>query len=315
MPSAYYTSVGKSVVAGNVAYADDLNQINLAVDVALEQVEADIGIIQYGAPYYSTLAQKWAENPEDVEVTVGSYSALHWAAKAHVDAAQTAADRVQTGEDAASAYTDMVDAGLYATAASNSANTAEDWAATPYNTEVAPGKYSALHYATVAQNELTPSNLLADIITVDGAASGLDADLLDGQQGSYYAPIASPTFTGTPAAPTAAWTTNSTQLATTAHVYNSFPGSLGTSGYQKFKNGLVLQWGTVVCSATPGDSVSVAFPLEFTTVYIIVATGNTANTSNAAVWYSGVTTTGFNMRAALGSQSARWLAVGYITPA
>ncbi len=30
----------------------------------------------------------------------------------------------------------------------------------------------------------------------DGAASGLDADLLDGQQGSYYAPIASPSFTG-----------------------------------------------------------------------------------------------------------------------
>ena len=31
----------------------------------------------------------------------------------------------------------------------------------------------------------------------DGSGSGLDADLLDGQQGSYYAPIASPSFTGT----------------------------------------------------------------------------------------------------------------------
>lgn len=31
----------------------------------------------------------------------------------------------------------------------------------------------------------------------DGASSGLDADLLDGQHGSYYAPLASPTFTGT----------------------------------------------------------------------------------------------------------------------
>lgn len=30
-----------------------------------------------------------------------------------------------------------------------------------------------------------------------GAGSGLDADLLDGQQGSYYAPLAGPTFTGT----------------------------------------------------------------------------------------------------------------------
>lgn len=34
----------------------------------------------------------------------------------------------------------------------------------------------------------------------DGAGSGLDADLLDGQHGSYYAPLASPTFTGTPIA-------------------------------------------------------------------------------------------------------------------
>lgn len=35
---------------------------------------------------------------------------------------------------------------------------------------------------------------------VDGAGSGLDADLLDGQQGAYYAPIASPVFTGIPRA-------------------------------------------------------------------------------------------------------------------
>jgi hypothetical protein len=31
----------------------------------------------------------------------------------------------------------------------------------------------------------------------DGSGSGLDADLLDGQHGSYYAPVANPTFTGT----------------------------------------------------------------------------------------------------------------------
>lgn len=52
----------------------------------------------------------------------------------------------------------------------------------------------------------------------DGAASGLDSDKLDGQEGAYYAPIASPTFTGVPAAPTATTGTNTTQLATTAFV-------------------------------------------------------------------------------------------------
>ena len=52
----------------------------------------------------------------------------------------------------------------------------------------------------------------------DGSGSGLDADLLDGAQGSLYARLASPTFTGTPAAPTASTGTNTTQLATTAFV-------------------------------------------------------------------------------------------------
>lgn len=44
----------------------------------------------------------------------------------------------------------------------------------------------------------TAADVLSKMLTVDGAASGLDADLLDGQHGAYYAPIASPTFTGTP---------------------------------------------------------------------------------------------------------------------
>jgi hypothetical protein len=39
------------------------------------------------------------------------------------------------------------------------------------------------------------SQLLLSLLDVDGAGSGLDADLLDGQHGSYYAPIDSPSFT------------------------------------------------------------------------------------------------------------------------
>lgn len=52
----------------------------------------------------------------------------------------------------------------------------------------------------------------------DGSNSGLDADLLEGQHGSYYAPIASPTFTGTPKATTPTTADNSTNIATTAFV-------------------------------------------------------------------------------------------------
>lgn len=57
--------------------------------------------------------------------------------------------------------------------------------------------------------------LILDSTTV---VANLNADLLDGQHGSYYAPIASPTFTGTPASPTAAVDANTTQIATTAYV-------------------------------------------------------------------------------------------------
>jgi len=61
-------------------------------------------------------------------------------------------------------------------------------------------------------------DILADILLVDGAGSGVDADLLDGQHGAYYAPLASPALSGTPTAPTAAQGTNTTQLASTAFV-------------------------------------------------------------------------------------------------
>ena len=56
-----------------------------------------------------------------------------------------------------------------------------------------------------------------------GTAS--NASSLGGNLANTYAPLASPTFTGTPAAPTASGGTNTTQVATTAYVqttgYNS----------------------------------------------------------------------------------------------
>jgi len=62
----------------------------------------------------------------------------------------------------------------------------------------------------------------------DGAGSGLDADMLDGQHGSYYAPKTSPTFLTSAFCPTVADGTNSTHLATTAYVTTKFANRLGT---------------------------------------------------------------------------------------
>ena len=64
----------------------------------------------------------------------------------------------------------------------------------------------------------TAAQVLAKLITVDGAGSGLDADLLDGQSSAFFAPVASPTFTGDPKAPTPTAGDNDTSIATTAFV-------------------------------------------------------------------------------------------------
>ena len=63
----------------------------------------------------------------------------------------------------------------------------------------------------------------------DGSGSTLDADLLDGQQGSYYAPKASPTFTGTVTLPSTvngpAHDNTLTGVTTGWHTIASFGGS------------------------------------------------------------------------------------------
>jgi hypothetical protein len=76
---------------------------------------------------------------------------------------------------------------------------------------------------------MVPADLLTAIKTVDGVGSGLDADLLDGQDSTVfatnanvvatYAPIASPVFTGDPRITTTPPNTDSdTSIASTAFV-------------------------------------------------------------------------------------------------
>jgi hypothetical protein len=84
-----------------------------------------------------------------------------------------------------------------------------------------------------------------------------------------YAPLASPAFTGTPAAPTAAAGTNNTQLATTAFVKAALAAgqggivaqSLGASGYIRFGNGLTFQW-------IQGANGAFTWPIAFSALYI-----------------------------------------------
>ena len=91
---------------------------------------------------------------------------------------------------------------------------------------------------------------------------GLDAD---------KAPKASPTFTGTPAAPTASANTNTTQIATTAYVQTEISGFAPLAS-PTFTGTVTLPSGTVATTpAASDDDTSVA-----TTAYVKDQVGETA---------------------------------------
>lgn len=72
----------------------------------------------------------------------------------------------------------------------------------------------------------TSSDVLSKLLTVDGATSGIDADLLDGQHGAFYAPINNTALTGTPTAPTAALNTGTVQIANCLFVLNQIAAQI-----------------------------------------------------------------------------------------
>ena len=95
--------------------------------------------------------------------------------------------------------------------------------------------------AAIDWSKIAPSSTVSatELGYLDGVTSAvqtqLDSKLATSTAASTYAPIASPTFTGVPAAPTATAGTNTTQVATTAfvktavdNVINAAPGALDT---------------------------------------------------------------------------------------
>ena len=77
-------------------------------------------------------------------------------------------------------------------------------------------------------SSFTGAGILALLVAVQGAGSGLDADKLDGQQGSHYAPKASPALTGSPTAPTAVAGNSTNQIASTEFVQTEIINGLGS---------------------------------------------------------------------------------------
>ena len=46
--------------------------------------------------------------------------------------------------------------------------------------------FDSSYFATNTLSNVTNTNVMNKVLAVDGVSSGLDADLLDGQHGSYY---------------------------------------------------------------------------------------------------------------------------------
>ena len=126
-----------------------------------------------------------------------------------------------------------------------------------------------------------------------------------------YALLNSPAFTGTPTAPTAAATDDSTKLATTAFVKEGGSYSLGSNGFVKFPASLfgfsfVVQWQYLI--NTTGGTFSFPTPFPTAALFVIGADGTSA--SSGACGCSVVSASQFSIKVSTQTNFAV-LSLGY----
>lgn len=157
--SRFYTPPPQ-VIDGDVAYAEDVNDINNESDSGFTGVAAEIDQINADMLVPIELAMAWAVNPEDVEVEPGLYSSYHYSRKASDSAdvvsgieaiVQAIADDAQQSAD--DAAVSAADAALSAIDAEESAQKAEEAADAPtdYDNGVTynyPDRVIASNFAT-----------------------------------------------------------------------------------------------------------------------------------------------------------------------
>ena len=138
---------------------------------------------------------------------------------------------------------------------------------------------------------LTPASATGGVVTVAGTLAvgngGTGVTTSTGTGSNVLS--ASPTFTGTPLTTTAASTTNTTQIATTAFAYGTL--SAATNGYTKLANGMICQWGQA--SGVASGAATVTYPIAFPTacysfVITCVFSGNVNGSADATVCFSPV---------------------------
>ena len=136
--------------------------------------------------------------------------------------------------------------------------------------------------ANIAWTKIAPSSTVSatELGYLDGVTSAIqtqiDSKLATSTASSTYAPIASPTFTGVPAAPTATAGTNTTQVATTgfvttavANLVASAPSTLDTLNELASALGNDASFSTTIT-----NSIATKLPLAGGTMSGAIAMGN-----------------------------------------
>ena len=165
-----------------------------------------------------------------------------------VDGRVDGAESPVTAADRATIQANAADASAVAALASENAAAAA--AATVVGPLIASQNFADVYDAEVAVSNLGITATIAELNLLDGVtATAAELNALDGitatvtelnytdnvtspiqTQLNTKSPIASPTFTGVPAAPTATAGTDTTQVATTAFVKDEIPNQLNATG-------------------------------------------------------------------------------------
>lgn len=173
--------------------------------------------------------------------------------------------------------------------------------------------------ANISTNSVTVSDV--ELGYLDGVTSNIQTQITNEvntrtSEDALKAPLASPTFTGTPAAPTAATGTNTTQLATTAFVnttaFNTaLPSQTGNNGKYVTTDGTNASWASLtvtqdwivktttytavngdrIAADTSGGAFTITLPATPTTGHYVEFTdgGGSFATNNLTITHGGST--------------------------
>lgn len=84
--------------------------------------------------------------------------------------------------------------------------------------------------------------------------------------------------------------------------------SKGTIGYQKLPSGITIQWGRISATQSGTDII---FPIAFTTLYVLLGTGQSSGSVIPVSCYPTSATQGF-VRTSGADAPVNWIAIGTI---